>query len=315
MAPPNVLSRPVELKTLTTLGVGGPAELWEVANEIDLLEATRAPYRVIGAGSNLLVADAGVPERVIKLGRAYNSLHEFELESGRGKNDVWLGAATPLPGLVRRAAAAGLSGLEGLLGVPAVLGGAVAMNAGTRFGEMSDTLQEVEVFVGGKTERLNADALELGYRRSALPLGAVLTRVRLRLTPSSRERVAARLAQVDAARKGQPKRKSAGCAFKNPPGESAGRLVDAHGLKGLRVGGAMVSFEHGNFIVNTGGATARDVLELLSIIRKRIKDLTGTPLETEWELWGFEASRNGETLSEKILFEETLARDLSGETL
>ncbi len=281
MAPPSVMSRLVELKTLTTLGVGGPAELWEVESEADLRTATRAPYRVIGAGSNLLVADEGVRERVIKLGRAYNSLPEANLSGGQ--TDLWLGAATPLPGLVRRAAEAGLSGLEGLLGVPAVLGGAVAMNAGTRFGEMADTLQEVEVFVDGATERLNADALGLGYRRSALPPGAVLTRVRLRLTPSTRERVAARLAQVDAARKGQPKRKSAGCAFKNPPGESAGRLVDAHGLKGLRVGGAMVSHEHGNFIVNTGGATARDVVELLALIKERVT----TPLETEWELWGF----------------------------
>ena len=278
MAPPSVMSRPVELKTLTTLGVGGPAELWEVENEADLREAACAPYRVIGAGSNLLVADEGVRERVVKLGRPYNSLRGLELDK-----DLWLGAATPLPGLVRRAAEAGLSGLEGLLGVPAVLGGAVAMNAGTRFGEMSDTLQEVEVFVNGQTERLNADALGLGYRRSALPPGAVLTRVRLRLTPSSRERVAAALAQVDAARKGQPKQKSAGCAFKNPPGESAGRLVDVHGLKGTRVGGAMVSFEHGNFIVNLGGATARDVLDLLAMIKERV----ATPLESEWEFWGF----------------------------
>ncbi len=291
MAPPNVLPRFVELETLTTLGVGGPAELWEVENEADLLIATHEPYRVIGAGSNLLVADAGVPERVVKLGRAYNSLREFDLESGRGESDFWLGAATPLPGLVRRAAEAGLSGLEGLLGVPAVLGGAVAMNAGTRFGEMSDTLQEVEIFVGGKTERLNADALGLGYRRSALPPGAILTRVRLLLTPSTKERVTTRLAQVDAARKIQPKRKSAGCAFKNPPGESAGRLIDLHGLKGLRVGGAMVSFEHGNFIVNTGGATARDVVELLRVIKGRVP----TPLETEWELWGFERTGNGAT--------------------
>ena len=158
------------------------------------------------------------------------------------------------------------------------------MNAGTRFGEMSDTLQEVEVFVNGQTERLKADALGLGYRRSALPPGAVLTRVQLRLTPSTKERVAATLAQVDAARKAQPKLKSAGCAFKNPPGESAGRLVDVHGLKGTRVGGAMVSLEHGNFIVNMGGATARDVTELLAVIKERV----ATPLESEWEFWGFE---------------------------
>lgn len=268
----------MRLADLTTLGVGGEAELWEAETPADLLEATREPFRVLGAGSNLLVADAGVAERVIKLGRAYNDVRSF----GAGR-EVWLGAATPLPGLVRRAADLGLSGLEGLLGVPAVLGGAVAMNAGTRFGEMSDTLREVEVFVNGGLERLPADALGLSYRHSTLPERTVLTRVRLGLTPSSPERVRARLAQVDAARRGQPKNRSAGCAFKNPPGDSAGRLIDAAGLKGLRVGQAAVSPEHGNFIVNLGGATARDVLGLL----ERVREGVGVPLETEWELWGF----------------------------
>jgi len=108
--------------------------------------------------------------------------------------------------------------------------------------------------------------------------------VRLKLTPSSAERVRARLAEVDAARKGQPKSKSAGCAFKNPPGDSAGRLIDAAGLKGLRVGQAMVSPEHGNFIVNLGGATADDVVQLL----ERVRACVDAPLTTEWELWGFD---------------------------
>jgi len=277
MARPKPLPRAVLLSRLTTLGVGGPAELWEVESEADLREATEGPFRVLGAGSNLLVADEGVAERVIKLGRAYNDVRRFGAQP-----EVWLGAATPLPGLVRRAAEAGWSGLEGLLGVPAVLGGAVAMNAGTRFGEMADTLQEVEVFVNGGLHRLPASALGLAYRRSALPDGAIVTRARLKLTPSTPERVGATLALVDAARKGQPKVKSAGCAFKNPPGDVAGRLIDTAGLKGLRVGQAMVSFEHGNFIVNLGGATSQDVTELLDRIRARL----GTPLETEWELWG-----------------------------
>ena len=274
------LQRRVDLAAYTTLRVGGPAELWEVQGERDLREATREPYRVLGAGSNLLVADEGVPERVVKLGRAYNSLSDFA-----GQTDLWLGAATPLPGLVRRAARAGLSGLEGLWGVPAVLGGAIAMNAGTRYGEMSDTLQEVEVFVDGKTERLPADALGLRYRHSALPPGAILTRARLKLTPSSPEKVAARLAEVDAARKGQPKVKSAGCAFKNPPGDSAGRLIDRAGLKGLRVGDAVVAEEHGNFVVNAGRATAQDVMELTRLVQAQVE----VPLELEWQLWGFGA--------------------------
>lgn len=277
-APSSVRVRRVALRTLTTLGVGGPAELWEVSSTADLREATRAPYRVIGAGSNLLVADRGVSERVIKLGPAYQDLAQFA-----GQTDLWLGAATPLPGLVRRSAEAGLSGLEGLLGVPAVLGGAVAMNAGTRFGCMADVLQEVELFVAGGLERLPAAALAMRYRHTELPEGAIVTRVRLRLTPSTPERVRATLAQVDAARKTQPKVKSAGCAFKNPPGDSAGRLIDAAGLKGLTVGRAMVSYEHANFIVNLGGATAQDICALLAIIRERVPGLA-----LEWKLWGFE---------------------------
>lgn len=279
---PEVLPKRVRLSTLTTLGVGGEAELWEVETPADLAEATAEPFRVLGAGSNLLVADAGVGERVLKLGHPYNDIRAFgALGDAR---ELWLGAATPLPGLVRRAAELGLSGLEGLLGVPATLGGAVAMNAGTRFGELSDTLQEVEVFVDGGLERLDAADLGLSYRHSALPRGAVLTRARLRLTPSTPERVRARLTQVDAARRGQPKVRSAGCAFKNPAQDSAGRLIDAAGLKGLRVGNAMVSAEHGNFIVNLGGATAADVVALL----ERVRAALGVALETEWELWGFD---------------------------
>lgn len=271
----------VRLSDFTTLRVGGPAELWEVEDEVGLREATAEPYRVIGGGSNLLVSDAGVDERVVRLGRSFNDVRSYA-----GGRDVWLGAATPLPGLVRRAQKAGLSGLEGLLGVPAVLGGAVAMNAGTRFGEMSDTLQEVELFVAGVLERLPAHALALSYRHAQLPAGAIVTRARLRLTPSTPDAVEASMAKVDAARSGQPKVKSAGCAFKNPPGDSAGRLIDAAGLKGMRRGDAMVALEHGNFILNLGAATAADVLELVSAIRAELSKV-GADLELEWRLWGF----------------------------
>lgn len=271
----------LRLSELTTLKVGGPAEVWEVEDTAGLVNATAEPFLVIGGGSNLLVSDTGVSERVVRLGRSFNDVRNFA-----GQHDVWLGAATPLPGLVRRAQKAGLSGLEGLLGVPAVLGGAVAMNAGTRYGEMSDTLQEVELFVNGALERLPADALQLSYRHAVLPPGAVVTRARLRLTPSTPAAVEATLAKVDSARAGQPKVKSAGCAFKNPPGDSAGRIIDAAGLKGLRRGDAMVASEHGNFILNLGAATAADVVELVSAIRKELSRV-GADLELEWRLWGF----------------------------
>ncbi len=276
MADPRPERRP--LAALTTLRVGGPAEVWTCEDDEGVRAATEASFRVLGGGSNLLVADAGVADRVVRLGRSYADLDAMD-----GRHDLWLGAATPVPGLVRRAQRLGLSGIEGLLGVPAVLGGAIAMNAGTRFGEVSDVLQEIEALVGGEVVRLPADALGLRYRHADLPVGAVVLRARLRFTPSTPERVAATLTAVDAARRGQPKARSAGCAFKNPPGDAAGRLVDAAGLKGLRVGDAMIAHEHGNFVINLGAATAADVVALLDTVRARVP----VPLEVEWRRWGF----------------------------
>lgn len=270
------------LAAFTTLKVGGNAELWEVNSLAELKEACQAPYKVLGAGSNLLISDDGVKERVIKLGSSFNSMKTFDAREA-GQTEFWLGAATPLPGLVRRAADAGLSGWESLLGIPAVLGGAIRMNAGTRFGCVADTLREVELFVNGKLEFLSASDLGLAYRQSALPKGAIITRAKFALSPSNPESVNALMAKVDAARKGQPKIKSAGCAFKNPEADSAGRLIDLAGLKGLRVGDAMVSHEHANFIVNLGKATATDIRSLISQIQARVS----TPLSVEWELWGF----------------------------
>ncbi|MCA9839144.1 MAG: UDP-N-acetylmuramate dehydrogenase [Trueperaceae bacterium] len=282
--PETLLAKRTRLAAYTTLKVGGEAELWEVNSTAELREASSEPFRVLGAGSNLLISDEGVKERVVKLGKSFNNLEDFS-----SSGEVWLGAATPLPGLVRRAASAGLSGWEGLLGIPAVLGGAIAMNAGTRYGCIADTLQEVELMVGGEIVRLFADELKLSYRHSELPQSAIITRAKFKLSSSSPETVEALLAKVDAARKGQPKIKSAGCAFKNPEPDSAGRLIDEAGLKGLRVGDAMVSLEHGNFIVNLGQASATDVLKLIDMIRSRVK----TPLALEWQLWGFGEAGNG----------------------
>ncbi len=281
--PKTVKVETVALAKYTTLGVGGPAELWHVESLEDLQAATSEAYRVMGAGSNLLIDDAGVPERVIRLGKSFNSSHEFD-----GRTELWLGAATPVPGLVRRATELGLTGLECMLGIPAVLGGAIAMNAGTRHGEIGDVLEAVELFVNGELQIVEPEALKLRYRHSELPKGAIITRAKLKLKKDSPEAIAERLEAVDAARKGQPKVKSAGCAFKNPEGDSAGRLIDAAGLKGYRVGGAMVSIEHGNFIVNLGDATAEDVKHLLREIRKKIE----IPLDVEWECWGIEDFNN-----------------------
>ncbi|MER3536126.1 MAG: UDP-N-acetylmuramate dehydrogenase [Thermus sp.] len=259
----------VLLKDYTTLGVGGPAELWTVETPEELKRATEAPYRVLGNGSNLLVSDQGVKERVIRLGGVFQT---YDLKG-------WVGAGVLLPLLVKEASEAGLSGLEGLLGIPAQVGGAVRMNAGTRFGEMADALEAVEIFHQGRFEVFRPEELGFAYRTSHLPPGGIVTRVRLRLQERPQEKIRRRLMEVDRARKGQPKRKSAGCAFKNPPGQSAGRLIDQRGLKGLRVGGAMVSLEHGNFIVNLGNARFEEVMALVQRIQEEL------PLELEWEVW------------------------------
>lgn len=260
----------VLLKDHTTLGVGGPAELWTVETLEDLPKATEAPYRVLGNGSNLLVSDAGVPERVIRLGGIFR---EWSF-------DGWVGAGALVSTLLLKSARAGLSGLEGLYGVPAQVWGAVKMNAGTRFGEMAEALDTVEIFHDGAFHRYHPEELGFGYRHSELPPGGIVTRVKLKLKELGEAAVRAKIALVDAARKGQPKKKSAGCAFKNPPGDSAGRLIDRQGLKGMTVGKAMISHEHGNFIVNLGGATAQEVYELL----RRVQAVL--PLEVEWEIWG-----------------------------
>jgi UDP-N-acetylmuramate dehydrogenase len=268
----------LRLANLTTLKVGGEAEVWSCAVDAAVRDATRTDFRILGGGSNLLVHDHGVPERVVRLVGAYARIDDEALA-----RDGWLGAAVPLPGLVRRARTLGRSGLEGLLGIPAQLGGAIAMNAGTRFGEIGDVLQEVEWLREGRLERVPARELGLGYRSSSLPADAVLLRARLALHASTPERVAAAEVPVDAARRGQPKARSAGCAFKNPPGDAAGRLIDAAGLKGLRVGGAMIAFEHANFIINDGGASAADISALLM----RVQATVAVPLSIEWRRWGY----------------------------
>ncbi len=260
------------MSKLTTIGVGGEAEVWTVETPADLLEATQTPYRILGNGSNLLVADAGIPERVLRLAGQF--AHWNPDLNG------WVGAAALVPTLLQASAKLGLSGLEGLHGVPAQIGGAVKMNAGTRFGEMSDPLEAVELFYQGQLHVYQPEELGFRYRHSELPQGSIVTRVKLKLQPSSPEAVKAKIALVDAARKGQPKKKSAGCAFKNPAGDSAGRLIDQKGLKGTTVGRAMISLEHGNFLVNLGGASAEDMYNLIRQVQGQI------PLEVEWEIWG-----------------------------
>ncbi|MFC4637221.1 UDP-N-acetylmuramate dehydrogenase [Deinococcus hohokamensis] len=272
------------LARYTTLGVGGPAELWLVADHAQLAEAMEAPYRILGGGSNLVIADEGVPERVIRL---TGPLAERDLDPDPAlstPNEVvtgWVGGGVPLPGLVRTLQKLGLSNLEGTVGIPAQVGGAVWMNAGTRYGEMFDGLHTIEIVTPDGVRQVSPDELNWGYRNSGIPRGHVVSRVRLKLRRSTPDEVLAKMDFADQARKGQPKMKTPGCAFKNPGGVSAGKLIDEAGLKGTRVGAAMIAPEHANFIVNLGGATAADVHGLLDLIRQRV----GVPMELEYELW------------------------------
>lgn len=281
------------LARFTTLGVGGEAEVWFVENGAQLAEALEAPYRILGGGSNLVIADEGVPERVIRLS---GPLAQADLTPdpalGTSGQIVtgWVGGGVPLPGLIRKLQKLGLGNLEGTVGIPAQVGGAVWMNAGTRYGETFDGLHTLEIVTPQGTRQVTPDDLAWGYRDSGIPRNHIVTRVRLRLRPSTPEAVLEKMNLADQARKGQPKMKTPGCAFKNPGGGvGAGRLIDEAGLKGTRIGGAMIAPEHANFIVNLGGASAADVHALLALIRERV----GVPLELEYELWPGEAERTG----------------------
>ena len=280
-------NRSSPLSEWTTLGVGGPAD--EMAFPRDAEEAAcvlRAcgdrglPWRALGRGSNLLVDDAGVRGVVIST----RDLRSIRIgRDGR----VHAGAGLPTSVLLKQTVAAGLGGLECLVGYPASAGGAARMNAGGRWGETGAEVEEVVVVdAAGEIRTLSAAECAFAYRRSSL--GAVLVvEVVFRLpevdVPAYRARIDAIRREKSAAQPlGEP---SAGCVFKNPPGGSAGRLVDAAGLKGHVLGGAMVSTVHGNFIVNRGGATAADVRRLIDHARDEVLRRFGVELEQEVEVW------------------------------
>jgi UDP-N-acetylmuramate dehydrogenase len=236
---------------------------------------------VLGGGANLLVADAGIRGVVVRLPV------DLGAESQDGERLVLSGGA-PVTRLVQRAAAAGLTGCEFAAGIPGTLGGAVAMNAGTRIGEMKDLVERVEVATPAGVRWIPAEGLGFAYRTCRLPEGAVVTRVGFRLR---RGDVAASRAVMDADREHRRRTQPLnwptwGSTFRNPPGDHAGRLIEAAGLKGHRVGNAMWSDLHANFVVNLGGATARDCLTLIRMARERVRERFGVQLELEVRLAG-----------------------------
>lgn len=278
------------LASHTTLRVGGDARvLVEAEGDRDLAAVGRAadefdvPVLVVGRGSNMLVTDAGWPGIALVLGRGLRGCEVDEPVDGRGR--VRIGGAEPLPVVAVRTADAGLGGFAWGAGVPGTVGGAVRMNAGAHGGEMVDVLVEAELFRlrSGVREVWPADQLGLRYRSSALPDDAVVVAATLELPVASADEVKDEIREVrDWRREHQPiNRPNCGSVFVNPDGDSAGRLIDVAGLRGLRRGGAQVSELHANFIVTEPGATAADVLGLVAEVHDTVLDQHGIDLRSE----------------------------------
>jgi UDP-N-acetylmuramate dehydrogenase len=272
------LSRHLYLKT------GGLADLFAIPEStedifelVEALELENVPWVLLGGGTNIVFTNGSYPGCVVRLGRRFARM---KLEDD---STLLTGAAAPLAGAVEASAAGGLAGMECLAGIPGTVGGAVSMNAGTRNGEISDVISEVRVFDGEGIRWLPAGELGLAYRSSSLPSGHIILEARFALTPSSEEEVRSRIRVLKEKRKetqpaGMP---SAGCWFRNPVGDSAGRLIDAAGMKGKRIGNAQVSEIHANFLVNLGGASAADFLTLAREVKEAVNEKFGVVLVEE----------------------------------
>lgn len=270
----------------TTFKTGGEARLFvEPADERMLCEVLRLcaacgedPF-ILGNGSNLLVSDAGLDRVVVRIGEGFDDVRLL------GGSTVEVGAGATLAKLCKFALDEGLSGLEFAYGIPGSVGGAVFMNAGAYGGEMKDVVETVR-YLGkdGRPGSLSGDALGFRYRSSAFQqMDVVITSVILRLQAGDKTAIEAKMRELLGRRKDkQPlEYPSAGSVFKRPEGYFAGALIEQSGLKGRTVGGAQVSEKHAGFIVNIGGATTKDVIDLIAVCQKEVYDRFGVRLEAE----------------------------------
>ncbi len=277
------------LSAHTTWGVGGLAyavctvqSREEAARVLAAVGEAGLPHKALGRGSNLLVADRGYPGVLLRLAGPLARL--------RREGDQFLAeGGADLPAAVRFATRLGLSGLEWAAGIPATVGGAVATNAGAFGADLAGLAVALTLLMPDGTVRQVAGAeVPHAYRRRELPAGSVVLAARLAFTRSDPDTVAARAAEYLKRRKAtQPLgSRTAGSVFKNPPGDHAGRLIEAAGCKGLTVGDAVVSERHANFIVNRGRARAADIQGLIQLVRQRVADAFGVLLEPEVEVVG-----------------------------
>ena len=291
VSPGTVIKREEPMSKHTTLRVGGPADAFvEPANEADVGAVLKfcservVKFFVLGRGSNLIVRDGGFHGVVICLSSPEFS--RIEIDGPR----IRAGAGAKQKNVAVEAKRAGLSGVEFLEGIPGSIGGALRMNAGAMGGETFNAVESVRVMdFSGDVHELKASEMSTGYRccdalKNRIALGAVFI-----CTPQARAIIEARMKTYSEVRwSSQPAAPSAGCMFKNPVAIPAGKLIDELGLKGTKIGGARVSLEHGNFLVNDGDATAQNVLELIGFLVAKAKAERGIDLRTEVEIIGEE---------------------------
>ena len=290
LVPADRLLRDESLDRHTTCRIGGPADVMCLpATRSELLDVVTAanvreiPWLVLGNGSNILFSDEGFRGLVIKIrgaAPAEGTLWHLEREDER----IRAGAGVSLPRLARSAAAAGLGGLEFCTGIPGVVGGSIRGNAGAHGSDLGAVLESIEMIKPpGDVVTVRASEAGFSYREAGIDPEGIVTGAVFRLTPDEPENVHERIREYTEYRKRtQPSSdQSAGCMFKNPEGDKAGRLIDAAGCKGLQVGGSRVSDIHGNFVINQGGATASDALRLIDMVRERVFARTGVALELE----------------------------------
>jgi UDP-N-acetylenolpyruvoylglucosamine reductase len=286
-----VIRRDEPLAKHTTLRVGGRAEVYvEPASETDLANVLKfcaehdAPFFILGRGSNLLVRDGGV--RGVAICLSQPNFSRIEIVGER----LHCGAGARLKNVSVEAKRNNLSGVEFLEGIPGSVGGALRMNAGAMGGQTFDAIESVRVMdFDGNICEMSPKEMAVNYRSCATLKNHIALGTVFKCKTLPREEIERRMKSFSEKRwESQPAAPSAGCIFKNPGVIPAGKLVDDLGLKGTRVGGAVVSAEHGNFIVNDGKATARDVLELISILKAKVRAERGIELHTEVEIIGEE---------------------------
>ncbi len=282
-----------DMKKHTSLKIGGPAEVLafpqdvvSLKNMLTALKRKDIPFMTIGGGTNLLVRDGGIDGVVI-------SLRDFRrIEPLREEDDLipfFVETGVPLQKFVGFAKENGYSGIEGLVGIPGSVGGAIAGNAGSFGYEIKNVLVSVTaIYADGRLDKLNAGELGLEYRAAKIPAGSIILSANIRLRRDMKEDIAKRIdGFLREKRERQPlAEQSAGCVFKNPGVTYAGKLIDEAGCKGMRIGDVEVSTVHANFLINKGNASASDFIRLMDAVRARVMEVFGIELEPEIRIVG-----------------------------